>query len=61
MFEKLILKSGNEIWWILFVLFCFVKVFCYCLVLQVGLNGCLYNKLPLWWEVYTEWGHLVIC
>ena len=29
----------------LFVLFCLVKVFCYCLVLQVRLNGCLYNKL----------------
>ena len=53
MFGKLILKSGNEVWWILFVLFCFVKVFYYCLALQVGLNGCLYNKLPPWWGVHT--------
>ena len=45
LFGKLIMKSGNEVWWILFVLFCFVKMFCYCLILQVGLNRCLYNKL----------------
>ena len=61
MFGKLIMKSGNEVWWILFVLLCLVKVFCNCLVLQVGLNECLYNKLPPWWKVFTEWDHLVIC
>ena len=28
-------------------------MFWYCLVLQVGLNGCLYNKLPLYLETFS--------